>query len=192
MLNTYLGRRHSMKANKKKEPKNWFRVTGILPPDDTAVVKRDTRESMTDKTNGYHIMSNAIMMYLRPHEFKLFSYIVKQSARYGGAKVTKRKLSDTLMIGENDVKVFLGDLENIGLVEKIYDESKYIKIYAPIKKNIEKLEGICSDLSDRGISQLRKMLEYNNIGKVSDAKLEKAISECENDLTKNDNYGSSN
>jgi len=70
-----------MKANKKKEPKNWFRVTGILPPDDTAIVKRNTRESMTDKTNGYHIMSNAIMMYLKPHEFKLFSYIVKQSAR---------------------------------------------------------------------------------------------------------------
>ena len=192
MLNTYLGRRHSMKANKKKEPKNWFRVTGILPPDDTAVVKRDTRESMTDKTNGYHIMSNAIMMYLKPHEFKLFSYIVKQSARYGGAKITKTKLSQCLMLGKNNIDQFLLDLETIGLIHTIYDESGYIKIYAPVRKNIEKLEEVCSELSDYGIRQLRKAFKFKNIGKTTDAEFEKAIGKCEKDLTKNDNYGNNN
>jgi hypothetical protein len=166
----------------KKYTAHKFSPMNHAEPDLILEIKRKSKNIMSDKENGYCIMSCAIASYLTPFEHKVIFYIQRYSSRLGGMRVSLSRLSEITQIGINTVGYCVDDLCDIGLV-RVISANESIKTYAIDLENVEKLIRICSDwcLSDYGIVQLRKKLKFKNIGKLTKAEIEKAAKGCEID-----------
>ena len=170
---------------KKKYTAHQFSPMNHVEPDLILEIKRKAKNIMSDKENGYCIISCAIASYLTPFEHKVMFYIQRYSSRLGGMRISLAKLSKITQISINTIGYCIDDLCDIGLI-KVISGNETIKTYAIDIENVKKLIDICSDwsLSDYGIVQLREKLKYKNIGKLTRAEIAKAVNGCEIDEVK--------
>lgn len=169
----------------KKYTAHKFSPMNHAEPDLILEIKRKSKNIMSDKENGYCIMSCAIASYLTPFEHKVMFNVQRYSSRLGGMRISLAKLSKITQISINTIGYCVDDLCDIGLI-KVISADENIKTYAIDLENVKKLIDICSDwcLSDYGIVQLRKKLKFKNIGKLTKAEIEKAVKGCEIDEVK--------